>query len=411
MPELIPNQNLSAMFGGSVGAGLGSGLGQGLAALADQKLQELHGARFWKSLGLDDATARSFASAPKEVQKSLLERLEGMSIGSQDQQGSQMSQMGQQLMQQPSQNDFSHLAAQPEGLGQLGQAIQQQIQQQGQPNQLQMMQMLGLLPQQGEAAMSQVSPAQQQVAFQQMQSPMHNQQPGKITLGANPIERRHRETLAQQKELAHEKLSAKERAEINKEVLPFIKETQSKAKAAKESDLRLGRMKELIKTGKLSNPQFAGLLKTLKKGVWGTGIDFTSLLSKESQEFEKLSQDFTKNIRDVFGSNVTNFDLETFLSTIPNLSQTNEGKWAVINNLELLNKGAEIRNKASRDLLKKYGNKLPIDFESQVDDLIQPQMQSIAEQFKKGATGQVAKTQPFLKDVLGSVGDILLGQS
>jgi len=48
-------------------------------------------------------------------------------------------------------------------------------------------------------------------------------------------------------------------------------------------------MEELIKTGKLSSPQFSGVIKALKHGPFGTGIDLTGLLSKESQEFEKLT--------------------------------------------------------------------------------------------------------------------------
>lgn len=346
----------------SFGEKFGTSLGQGLQVLAQHKLNDAlykrqvgEGAKFWSSMGLDDKTARSFASAPESIQRSLLDRLEGTSVG---------AQQGQQMQQQPQQFD------------QQGQPMQQQMQQQ---------------PQQFDQLGQPIQ--------QSMQQPQQQQQGG-FKIGPTKEERRHRELIG-----------AKEQAAINKGVHPFIKETQSKAHAAKDSDMRLSRMKELIKTGNLSNPQFASALKTLKKGVWGAGIDLTSLLSKESQEFDKLTQDFTKNVKDIFGSNVTNMDLETFLSTIPNLSQSNEGKWAVINNLELLNKGADLRNKASRALVKQYGNRLPIDFESQVDELIKPQMDAIAEQFKKGISGPVAKTQPLIKDLVGGIGGLAFGNS
>lgn len=241
---------------------------------------------------------------------------------------------------------------------------------------------------------------QMQPSLDQQGQPMGNGDQGGFTLGPTKEERRHREIIG-----------AKEQAAVNKTVHPFIKETQSKARAAQENDIRLNRMRELINTGKLNNPQFAGLLKTLKKGVFGLGVDLSGLLTKEGQEFEKLTNDFTKSVKDIFGSNVTNLDLETFLSTIPHLAQSNEGKMSVINNLQLLNKGSELRNKASRLLIQKYGNKLPIDFESQVDDLIKPELDAISSEFKKGFSGKVAKTQPFVTDVVGGFGDILFGQS
>ena len=171
------------------------------------------------------------------------------------------------------------------------------------------------------------------------------------------------------KKRAHE-----EQKMINKEVFPLIKDIQSKAKGAKENDIRLARMEKLIESGKLNNPTFASALKTLKHGVFGLGIDLENLLSTESQEFNKLSADFIKNAKDIFGGRVTDTDLRAFLATVPNLSQTNQGKLSVINNLRLLNEGAELREKAARQLLKKYGNKPPLDFEAQIEDLIKPQL-------------------------------------
>jgi hypothetical protein len=181
------------------------------------------------------------------------------------------------------------------------------------------------------------------------------------------------------KKRAHE-----EQKMINKEVYPVIKDIQHKAKGAKENDLRLKRMEKLIETGKLNAPAFASALKTLKHGIFGIGIDLTSLLSQESEEFEKLSNDFIKNAKDVFGSRITDQDLKSFLATVPNLSQSDSGKRAVIHNLQLLNKGAELREQAARKLLQKYNNKPPLDFESRVEDLIKPELDKISEKFEKG---------------------------
>lgn len=202
---------------------------------------------------------------------------------------------------------------------------------------------------------------------------------------------------------------------ITKEVLPYIKDVQNKAKGARENNVRLNRMEKLIESGKLNNPAFASVLKTLKTGVGGifghVGLDLTSLLSPESQEFEKISADFVKNAKDIFGNRVTDTDLKAFLATIPNLSQTNEGKRAVIHNLKLMNDAAELREKAARELLKHYDNRPPLDFEAQVDDLIKPELDAIAQQIQQGVKTKSAKTSTLPGDLVGGIGQLGLGNA
>ena len=213
-----------------------------------------------------------------------------------------------------------------------------------------------------------------------------------------------------------QKMKHAEQQLITKEVLPYIHESQKSAKGAKENDIRLKRMEKLVESGKLNNPAFASILKTLKTGVGGifghVGLDLTSLMSPESQEFEKLSTDFVKNAKDIFGSRITDTDLKSFLATIPNLSQTNEGKKAVIRNLQLMNKAAIIKNDATRYLLKKYNNKPPLDLANQVDDLIKPEMDAITAEFESGGVPKkTSKTSSLPGDVVGGVGHLLLGNS
>ena len=203
-----------------------------------------------------------------------------------------------------------------------------------------------------------------------------------------------------------------EQQAINKEVHPFIQDVQHKARGAKESDLRLNRMEKLIETGKLNNPQFASFLKTLKKGIGylDVDLDLTSLLSAESQEFDKLSGDFIKNAKDIFGSKITDQDLKAFLTTIPTLAQSNQGKLAVIRNLKLFNKAAKIREKAARALLKKYGNRPPLDFEAEVEDAIKPELDEITAQFEQGSEAQAAGTSHLVTDILGALAQPILGK-
>lgn len=206
-----------------------------------------------------------------------------------------------------------------------------------------------------------------------------------------------------------QKMAHEEQKMINKEVFPYIKEVQQKAKGAKENNVRLDRMEKLIESGKLNNPQFAGLLKTLKHGIWGVGLDLTGLMSPESQEFDKISADFIKNAKDLFGTRITDTDLKAFLATIPNLSQSNEGKAAVIRNLKLMNKASEVREKAARNLLKKYGTKPPLDFEAEVEEKIKPELDAIASEFATGNVEKPVGTTSLIPDILNAPGKLLLG--
>lgn len=190
----------------------------------------------------------------------------------------------------------------------------------------------------------------------------------------------------QQKQL-EEKLTREDQKEIRKEVVPYIKEIQDKASAAKENDIRLQKMENLINTGKLTNPLFATALKTLGKGIFGFGIDLSSLMSPESQEFEKLSTDFLKNVKDVFGARISNLEVEQFLKTVPTLIQSDEGKRSVIRNLKLFNEAAQVKRDAVKSLIDKYGSKLPFDFRFQAEELAEEKLDEIANRFGKVIRG------------------------
>lgn len=323
MPDLIPNQSLGSMFAQN----LSSGLGQGLQALAQHKINELtqqkevnEGAKFWKSLGLDDQTAYAFASTPKEVQKSLLDRLEGSNIG---QQQSQMQGISEQPMQQQNQLD---------ALGQFAQQSQQK--------------------------------------------------PGQLTLGANPIERRHRETLAQQKELAQHK----ETKELRHEIV-------QKSKAAKEDLRDLDRLEELQNSGKLDTPGYTEFLNR-------SGLDIQALKSPESEEFQKIQANFLRNAKQYFGGRISNYEVESFLKTIPTLSNSNEGRKRIIANLKNIARGAIEYNSALKEVISENKGVPPFDLEERIDDKIDKRLDKISDQFKKDLSKPVPKEQNRLVTAL-----------
>ena len=142
--------------------------------------------------------------------------------------------------------------------------------------------------------------------------------------------------------------------------------------------MRLNRIKELDKKGDLQNPLLYSIMNKM-------GLDIPALRSADSQELEKLSNDFLKSAKNVFGARLTNFDVETFFKTVPTLSQTKEGRSRVIRNLQLFNEGAVVREKTMREILKEHNNVPPMDLAEQVEERMAPKLDKIAQEFKTGA--------------------------
>jgi len=277
-----------------------------------------------------------------------------------------------------------------------------------------------------QSNMLQQQPQQQQVQGQQIQQQQAPQQqkmtPDKAKLiediFISPQERRERKKLEfAEKTLALKEARAEQVTNI-KETKKYIDTLKDKEKAAKESDLRLKRMANLIEKGKLPNanlwsflskieeagPLAAGgvgaLLGSVVPGVGtavGAGIgglvgalsgplagaakSFIKTGSPDIEEFEKLSNDFVKNAKQYFGSRLTDADLRVFMQTVPTLMQTDAGKKKVIQNLSSLNELAEIEAKAARSIIRENRGVPPIDIEQQVQDKISNKIDKVAKRF------------------------------
>ena len=170
----------------------------------------------------------------------------------------------------------------------------------------------------------------------------------------------------------------KETKEVRKEIIEA-------SRAARENDMRLDRMTELNKKDTLINPLFNA---TLKKA----GMDLAALKNADSQEFEKLSTDFLKNAKAIFGARITNFEVEAFLKTIPTLSQSKEGRARVIRNLKLFNEGAKVRFDEMQKVLKENKGVPPYSLEELVEERVGNRLDSISERFKGGEEAEVIES-------------------
>lgn len=379
MAQIIPQSSFST----GLASALGQGLGEGLQQLAQHKLMQLHQQREQsrvghglQSLGFSPEQSQQLAGLPPALlgpviknylaaaENSGLEEALGALSG-------QPVQNAQSIDQNPIQNYQLGQQVEPEGIS-------------------------TPLAQEAAAKVRQPSVAAPQKGNSLkdiLQRPRLNAQQ-KIKLAE----------MQQRRELSEKKLEAAERketyaqqAKVDKETKPFYDEISKAAKAAKDSNKRLDRMEELVNRGKLGPALYNSMLKLANIG--GHGIDLSALQTADAQEFNKLSRDFLKDAKAIFGSRLTDTDVKTFLETVPNLSQSDAGRRRVIHNLRSFNEAALIRQKAMQKIIKEHNGKRPANIDALVDEAVEPQLDALAKEFRQGAPAH-----PKDKGVLGKLG-------
>lgn len=194
-----------------------------------------------------------------------------------------------------------------------------------------------------------------------------------------------KEKAAQKKLISEErKISFKEQQIADKETLEFYKKTNKLARGTRESENRLGRIEELNEKGSLGVPLINSALKTIKHGIWGLGVDLSFLMTADAQELDKLSTDFLKNVKDIFGARITDREVALFLQTIPTLSQTKEGRRRVIRNLRKMNDAFKINQQSMSKIIKTNKGKRPRNLETLVYEDTQGHIDALAKEFKEG---------------------------
>lgn len=363
----------------SLGERIGTGISSGLQQLLNSKLQEIQnqkGASQLQSIfGFSPKESQFFSSRP-ELLSEYLKRGGGMA-GAQPQQESVMAPL-QELMS-PEQSGI--------------QALQQQ---------------LGIKPSQAmpEQAMQQQAQPEAE-AFQQQAG----KKPSLREVFAQPTAAEKRDLkkieIAERKAKAQEEqFKQKEEREAKKtafkETKAERKQIIDKAKAAKQNLHDLNRMEELEKEGKLDTPGYVEFLKR-------SGLDIPALLNPGSEEFNKIAANFIRGAKDTFGSRISNFEVEQFLRTLPNLSQSTSGRSRVIANLKYLNRADIEYNEALKDIMAKNKNIPPLDLLEQVDLKVDKKLSKLADKFKEDLAKPVPKGQNKLITALQAAAGSLVG--
>ena len=191
---------------------------------------------------------------------------------------------------------------------------------------------------------------------------------------------RRKEALEKKKmDFAERKFEYQKQDSIDKSTQKDYDTIKDKYKGAIENDWRLNKLEALVKKGNLDKPVTAALIKAA--GLKEFGIDLSSLMTADSQEFQKISNDFIKNAKSIFGARVTEGEIRLFLQTVPNLMQTDDGKRRIIRNMKLFNQADKLRFKAMNDIVEMNGNKRPKNLMSLVEKKVKPQLDVIGKKY------------------------------
>ncbi len=364
----INDPSLSALLGQSLGAGLGQAAqsaAQGFGEYAAQKRsraneQDLVG------LGFSPEEATVLAQLPPQVQQQIIQNK--LKTASQAQQSSRAQDVESSL--------FGGGAQQP----------LPQFQPQAPPVQRQEVQ-----PQAPAQLPPEVQPLQERevvedeyITPQVLESLRKEDIPTPHTY-ANALRKAgidQREIDSRVKEYKEEYRSdVKERTSDVQDSKKFYSKEKEKGSAAQLNINNLKQMDKLIDRGNLPGTLFNSVLEGLKNVL---GVNLNQLYGKgrvDVETFEKLSNEFLRNAKAIFGARVTNFEIEKFLQTIPNLAQSDAGKKQIISNLLLMNEAALLPEKAGRQIIRANNGKVPKNLELLIDEATSKKRESLSTAF------------------------------
>jgi len=164
-------------------------------------------------------------------------------------------------------------------------------------------------------------------------------------------------------ELQERKESLKTRSKKETEYFKFnepkLAELSQNERKTDLENARFSRMEQLFSDpSKFPSPLLASIFS--KDGQINDVI--YSQMTPEAQEAVKLIVDSTSNIKDTYGSRVTNFDLQTYLKKLPSLLMSPEGRQRVIRDLMTINDINQLHNRGIQEIFEDVGGSDKIPF-------------------------------------------------
>lgn len=161
----------------------------------------------------------------------------------------------------------------------------------------------------------------------------------------------------------------RERSDAFSQTKDYRTKISGKAEKATERMHDLKELRRLVEKGKLVDPANFEFFKR-------AGLGAPATFGSDTQAFEKITQSFMRDIGDDLKGSISNVEIEAFMKTIPNLSQTDKGKMIVIAGLEKFYKASKERSNIVKKLIKKRGMP-PLNIMEKVDSRMEKKMGEI----------------------------------
>ena len=169
---------------------------------------------------------------------------------------------------------------------------------------------------------------------------------------------------------------------VNAKNKPYIDSLNGKYDASKSSGMRLNRYLELLKEGNLQKPEEVALYDFLAKKI---GYDLRgTVLNADSQEAQKLTRDFLKDLPKLFSGKITDRQASDYLKTVPSLMQSHDGKIRVATNLLLMDEITKLKYFEKEKIMAEYQGVEPANIETLINSRTDERVGAIAKKFVSG---------------------------
>lgn len=396
--DIIPERN----WGDIIGAGLGNALQSGLSNLATYKLRRIMGAEATE--GQPQQTSQARASnlpiQPQTFQTSQATPIQGGPIQQNPRQNPQTLQ---------ALNAFDQYGRNAQGMtnpmamvnqtlaGQMGMQqnpygpSQGMMQQQGAKDlrQMSVPQRPTPLAPQGEQA---IQPQQAQPPVQQAQMPQVSQQAPQQQMpyfNMSTVAGRQAAANWNKTQMAERKFEQAKREYENTANKEVVSSLRANAKTAKENIKHYETISQLAATGNLTGPKWQSVKDKLGIPNW--------FMNTETQLAQAEMSALAQGAAAAFDtSRLTNLDVELFRKSLVSLKNTPEAIQAISQIRILQEQAAIVKDKAREQIMKANGGYAPIDLEDRINDMVDPQLNKLAEQARQ-VVAKVAE-QSYLSD-------------
>lgn len=257
-----------------------------------------------------------------------------------------------------------------------------------QPNQVNQQDLRQLIPGQGNALGQDNAPVQNQQNI-----PRKRTTEELIRASASPNPNIARSALAELKQNQEERKANQSPFEPEsdkleaKRVSELATEIENDYNIAKTEDMRLDRLNILDEKGDITAP-------SIVKALDYFGLPIGILSNPATEEFRKLESDFIRDVSKVFpGGKITNFEISSYMKTIPSLMNSPEGRKEIYRNRKLFNEAKTVRYNEYKKIIKENNGKKPANLGILLEEKTQEKMKDIEERFVNGIQNALDKHQ------------------